>query len=183
MCFNFLHLIFVETNREVHIRNIRYLEKYLGERMFDYIKEFWKEASARCKSYTAGAMILLLVFCGINIYEYHLNCKAEKTIEDTANTVFNSITEPIDSLDIEMQEIMNPIKEMTIEIIPQWIKIALFAATSIIGKFIDIMKKPEEEVKGILSEELEDEKDEPKMWIPFAILMVIDITEIFLEFL
>lgn len=152
------------------------------ENLLDYINEFWEGASDRCKWYTAAALILLFLFLGIDVYEYWLNCQAEKVVEDTANTVFDSITQQIDSMDTQSQEIMKPIKEMAIEIKPQWIKIALLAASSIIGVFIDIMKKPVEGIKDILSEGLEDERDEPRMWIPFWILVVIDITEIFLTF-
>ena len=83
---------------------------------------------------------------------------------------------------MQTQEIMEPFKDMVIEIKPQWIKIALLAASSIIGVFIGIIKKPVEGIKGILSEGLEDETDEPEMWIPFAVLVVIDITEILLTF-
>ena len=152
------------------------------EALLDYIKEFWEDASVKCKWYTASALILLFIFCGIDVYEYHLNCQAEKVVEDTADTVFDSITRQIDLLDTQTQEIMKPIKEMAIEIKPQWIKIALLAASSIIGVFIDAMKKPVEGIKDILSEGIEDEKDEPKMWIPFWLLVVIDITEICLTF-
>lgn len=152
------------------------------ENLLDYINEFWKGASDRCKWYTAAVLILLFLFLGIDVYEYWLNCQAEKVVEDTANTVFDSITQQIDSMDTQSQEIMKPIKEMAIEIKPQWIKIALLAASSIIGVFIDAMKKPVEGIKDILSEGIEDEKDEPKMWIPFWGLVVIDITEIFLTF-
>ena len=152
------------------------------ENLHDYINEFWEGASDRCKWYTAAVLILLFLFLGIDVYEYWLNCQAEKVVEDTANTVFDSITQQIDSMDTQSQEIMKPIKEMAIEIKPQWIKIALLAASSIIGVFIDAIKKPVEGIKDILSEGIEDEKDESKMWIPFWVLVVIDITEIFLMF-
>lgn len=152
------------------------------EALLDYIKEFWEEASVKCKWYTASALILLFVFCGIDLYEYHLNCQAEKVVEDTANTVFDSITQQIDLMDTQTQETMKPIKEMEIEIKPQWIKIALLAVSSIIGIFINMIKKPVEGIKDILSEGLEYEIDEPKMWIPFVILLVIDIIEIVLSF-
>lgn len=155
----------------------------MTEYLLDYIKEFWEGASVKCKWYTAGAMILLFVFWGIDAYEYHLNCQAEKIVEDTANTVFDSVTQQIDEMDAQAQETMNPIREMVIEIKPQWIKITLLVTSFIIGSFIDIIKKPVEGIKGILSEELEDEEDEPKMWIPFALLVVIDITEILFAFL
>ena len=154
----------------------------MAETLIDYIKEFWEEASVKCKWYTASALILLFIFCGIDVYEYRLNCQAEKVVEDTADTVFDSITQQIDLMDTQTQEIMKPIKEMAIEIKPQWIKIALLAASSIIGVFIDAMKKPVEGIKDILSEGIEEEKDEPKMWIPFWLLVVIDITEICLTF-
>lgn len=154
----------------------------MTEKLLDYIKEFWEDASVKCKWYTASALVLLFLFWGIDVYEYHLNCQAEKVVEDTANTVFDSITQQIDLMDTQTQETMKPIKEMAIEIKPQWIKIALLAASSIIGIFIDMMKKPVEGIKGILSEGIEYEIDEPKMWIPFVILVVIDITEIVLTF-
>lgn len=85
-------------------------------------------------------------------------------------------------MDTQTQEIMEPLKNMVIVIKPQWIKIALLAVYSIIGVFMDIMKKPVEGIKNILSEGLEDERDEPKMWIPFVALVLIDIIEILLTF-
>lgn len=154
----------------------------IADNLLDYINEFWEGASDRCKWYTVAALILLFLFLGIDAYEYWLNCQAEKVVEDTANTVFDSITQQIDLMDTQTQETMKPIKEMVIEIKPQWIKIALLAASSIIGIFINMMKKPVEGIKDILSEGLEYEIDEPKMWIPFVILLVIDITEIVLTF-
>ena len=147
-----------------------------------YIKRFWKVASDRCKTYTIGALVLLIIFVGIDIYEFTLKNKAETEIENTANSVFDSLVQEIESMDMQTQEIMEPFKDMVIEIKPQWIKIALLAASSIIGVFIGIIKKPVEGIKGILSEGLEDETDEPEMWIPFAVLVVIDITEILLTF-
>ena len=85
-------------------------------------------------------------------------------------------------MDTQTQEIMEPLKNMVIVIKPQWIKIALLAVYSIIGVFMDIIKKPVEGIKNILSEGLEDERDEPKMWIPFVALVLIDIIEILLTF-
>ena len=111
-----------------------------------------------------------------------MNNKAETEIENTANSVFDSLVQEIESMDMQTQEIMEPFKDMVIEIKPQWIKIALLAASSIIGVFIGIIKKPVEGIKDILSEGLEDETDEPEMWIPFAVLVVIDIIEILLTF-
>lgn len=150
--------------------------------MIGYIKRFWREASDKCKAYTTVAFALLLIFFGLDVYECTLNKKAEAEIENTANSVFDSLVQEIESMDTQTQEIMEPLKNMVIEIKPQWIKLALLAASSIIGVFIDIMKKPVEGIKDILSKGLEDERDEPKMWIPFMVLVVIDITEIFLTF-
>lgn len=92
------------------------------------------------------------------------------------------LVQEIESMDTQTQEIMEPLKNMVIVIKPQWIKIALLAVYSIIGVFMDIMKKPVEGIKNILSEGLEDERDEPKMWIPFVALVLIDIIEILLTF-
>ena len=89
--------------------------------MMRYIKRFWKVASDRCKTYTIGALVLLIIFVGIDIYEFTLNNKAETEIENTANSVFDSLVQEIESM-------------------------------------------------------------EPEMWIPFAVLVVIDITEILLTF-
>ena len=86
-------------------------------------------------------LVLLIIFVGIDIYEFTLNNKAETEIENTANSVFDSLVQEIESMDMQTQEIMEPFKDMVIEIKPQWIKIALLAASSIIGVFIGIIKK------------------------------------------
>lgn len=49
--------------------------------------------------------------------------------------------------------------------------------------FIDIIKEPAEGIKSILSEVLEDEKDEPKMRILFMGIVIIEIREILISFL
>lgn len=153
------------------------------ECLCEYINEFGGRASDKCKWYTAGALVILMIFIGIDIYECSLNYKAETEIQNTANAVFNPIVEQIDGMDTKDKELMESLKDMVIEIKPQWIKLALLASSSLIGVYIDIIKKPMQGIKDIVSDAINEEKDEPMMWVPFWIFVVIDIFEIILTFI
>ncbi|MBC3888424.1 hypothetical protein GH810_08905 [Acetobacterium paludosum] len=168
---------------------MKYWVVLLGEKicitfecLCEYINGFLERASDKCKWYTAVALVILIIFIGIDIYECSLNYKAESEIKNTANTVFDPIVEQIDDMNTKDKELMEPLKDMVIEIKPQWVKLALLVSSSIIGIYIDIIKKPMEGIKDIVFDAINKEKDEPMMWVPFWILVVIDISEIILTF-
>lgn len=150
--------------------------------LFECIEEFWNEASDKCKAYTIGAFILLLIFVGIDIYEYRLNSKAEAEIQNTANAVFDPCIQEIENMDTQTQDIIQPFKDMVIELKPQWIKLATLAASLIIGMVVKMIKTPVEGIKNIMSNFLDEVMEEAEMWLPFMILAVIDIMEIILSF-
>lgn len=101
--------------------------------MIEYIKTFWREANDRCKAYIILVLALLLILGGLDVYECKLNKKAEVEIENTANSVFDSLVQEIESMDMQTQEIVEPLKDMVIDIKMQWIRIALLMTYSIIG--------------------------------------------------
>ena len=151
--------------------------------LLDSIEEFWNEASDKCKAYTIGAFVLLLVFVGIDIYEYRLNSKAEAEIQNTANAVFDPIIQEIENMDTQIQDIIEPFKDTVIELKPRWIKMAALAASLIIGMVVQMIKTPMEGIKDIMLNAFNEVMDEPKMWLPLMVLTVIDLIEIILPFI
>ena len=154
----------------------------ITKHLFGHIKEFWNEASARCKAYTIGVFVLLIIFVVIDICEYRLNSKAKVEVQNTANAVFDPIIKEIENMDTQTQHIMEPIKYMFIKLKPWWIKLATLLASLIIGLFVEKIKTPVKGIKDIISNIIYEVKDEPKMWLPFWLLTVIDIIEFILTF-
>ena len=150
--------------------------------IYEFIGDFRRKASDRCKIYTLIAFLLVIFFAGIDMYESHLNKKAEREINETADTVFDPIITLIDDMDGQSQEILSPVKNAFIEIKPIWIKLALFIAAAIIGYIISLIKKPADYLKNVIYEDIEEIHDEPMMWIPFVILVLLDITQLVSDF-
>ena len=146
--------------------------------IYEFIDEFRRKASDRCKIYTLLAFLLFVFFTGIDMYESHLNKEAEREVNETADIVFDQSITLIDDMDGQSQEILSPIKNALIEIKPIWIKLTLLIFAAIIGFFISMIKKPADSLKDFLYENIEEVHDEPMMWIPFVILVFIDIIQL-----
>ncbi len=149
----------------------------------EYISDYNKIASDRCKLFTLIAFLFALFFIGVDIYELHLNNISEQKILETADKVFDSPITLIDNMDEQSKVILTPIKNMFTDIKPLWIKLSVLITSVLIMILISYIKKPVEYFKEKVYEGIVEYIEEPMMWIPFGILTTIDIVSLVLSFL
>jgi hypothetical protein len=152
------------------------------ENVCKFVDDYNEKASDRCKLYTAIALVLALFFAGVDVYEYFLNDKAEQEVHEIADSVYDPIIIQIDNMDEQSKAMFVPLKDLIVEIKPEWIKLSVFVLSIVIAEFIGYIKKPAEGIMEAINNEIDEFFEEPMMWIPFGVFALIDISEVVLSF-